>query len=352
MEKHSKIYVAGHSGLVGSALLRRLKSAGYTNIVYARSADFDLRVQQHVSDFFRKERPEYVFLCAARVGGILANQTYPAHFFYDNVMISTNVIHSAYENGVKKLLNLGSSCIYPRLAPQPMREDSLLTSPLEPTNEAYALAKIAAIKQCTYYNEQFGTNFISAMPTNQYGVGDNFHMERAHVLPMLLRRFHLAKLLAAKDFDAIAADVQRFPLGFGLDDAVNARDERALERALHGIGAFADKVIVWGDGSAYREFMHSDDLADACLFLMRAKNASDIGEFVNITSGTDIQLTQLFDIIKDIVDFRGTLEYDITKPNGTPRKLMDAQKIQSLGWRPKTPLRDGIESLYAWYTNI
>ena len=247
---------------------------------------------------------------------------------------------------------MGSSCIYPRLAPQPMREDALLTSALEPTNEGYALAKIAAIKLCRCYNQQYGTNFISVMPTNQYGVGDNFNMETAHLLPMTMRRFHLARLLHENSFDAIRADLRRYPLGWGLDEQVDFSSEASLEHALNAVGAYRDHVVMWGDGSARRELMCSDDLADACVYLMENRNAADIGEFVNITDGTDILLSDLFELVRNIVGFVGHIEYDAAKPNGTPRKLMDATKIRGLGWVPKVGLKEGIRDCYQWYVSL
>lgn len=344
MQKEDKIYLAGHTGLVGSALLRKLQSEGFSNIITREFSQLDLCNQNSVNEFFEAEKPDYVFLAAAKVGGIMANSTYPADFIYQNIMIASNVINASYKNGVKKLLNLGSSCIYPKLAPQPMKEDCLLTSELEATNEAYAVAKISAIKMCRYYNEQYGTNFISVMPTNQYGVGDNFNMETAHLLPMLLRRFHLAKLLKAGDIQGIEKDFSRFKLGWGLDEK-----DLSIEEKLAQIGAFKDKVVVWGDGSVYRELMHSDDLADACFYLMQNKNYDQIGELVNITDGSDIQLKELFEIVKKVVGFDGKIVYDITKPNGTPRKLMDATKIKSLGWSPKIELEDGVNKAYQWY---
>lgn len=349
MEKNSKIYVAGHRGLVGSAILRCLQAEGYANVITRTSKELDLTNQAAVLAFFEREKPDYVFLAAAKVGGIMANQTYPADFIYINTMIDTNIIHSAYLTGVKKLLNLGSSCIYPRLAPQPMKEESLLTSELEKTNEAYAIAKIAAIKMCRYYNEQYGTNFISAMPTNQYGIGDNFNMETAHLLPMVLRRFHLAKMLAQNNFAVIKKDLQRYKLGWKIDEQIDFDDDKSLEWALNQIGAYRDKVVMWGDGSVYRELMCSDDLADACIYLMQNKNYDEIGEHVNITNGDDIQLRKLFEIVKNIVRFEGHIEYDSSKPNGTPRKMMDAARIKALGWQPKISLEKGIADFYAWY---
>lgn len=351
MKKEDKIYLAGHTGLVGSAILRKLRSEGFENIITRDFSQLDLCNQAQVEAFFEKEKPEYVILAAAKVGGIVANSTYPGDFIYQNIMIASNVIHSAYKYGVKKLLNLGSSCIYPKLAPQPMKEDCLLTSELEGTNEAYAIAKIAAIKMCRYYNEQYGTNFISVMPTNQYGVGDNFNMETAHLLPMILRRFYLAKLLKQSDFEGIKADLKKYKLGWGLDEGVNVDDKDSITKTLEAIGAYPDKVVVWGDGSPYRELMNSDDLGDACVYLMQNKDYNEIGELVNITDGTDIQLKDLIEMVKDIVGFDGELVWDTTKPNGTPRKLMDATKIKSLGWSPKISLKEGIEKIYNYYVN-
>ena len=349
MEKNSKIYIAGHRGLVGSANERKLRREGFNNLILKTSSELNLENQSETEAFFNKERPEYVFLAAAHVGGILANSKYQADFIYKNLMISSNIINSCHKFGVKKLVNLGSSCIYPKNAPQPMKEDCLLTSPLEDTNEGYAIAKIAAIKLCRYYNEQFGTNFISLMPTNQYGENDNFNMETAHLLPMLLRRFHLAKLLQAKDFNSIRQDLKARKLGYSLDNTFDPNDNSALENVLNKIGAYKDKVIVWGDGSVYRELMSSDDLADACFYLMQNKDYKDIGEFVNITGGTDIKLSELYKIVKEIVGLKQEIEYDKTKPNGTFRKLMDDTKIKNLGWEPKIRLEEGIKAAYDWY---
>ena len=348
-DRHDKIYVAGHRGLVGSAIVRRLRQEGYDNIVVKTSQELDLTDQAATEAFFATEKPDQVYLCAAKVGGIMANSRYPAEFIYRNLMIGANIIHASWRHGVKKLLNMGSSCIYPRLAPQPMNEDALLTSALESTNEGYALAKIAAIKLCRYYNQQYGTNFISVMPTNQYGSGDNFNMETAHLLPMTLRRFHLAKMLQEGNFDAVRADLHRFRLGWGLDDGIDFSSKDALERTLNMVGAFQDHVVMWGDGSVRRELMCSDDLADACVYLMENKNAADIGEFVNITDGTDILLRDLFELVRNIVGFAGRIEYDRTKPNGTPRKLMDASRIRALGWTPHIALEDGIAGAYEAY---
>lgn len=307
MDNAAKIYVAGHRGLVGSALIRKLESDGYRNLVVRTSRELDLRNQAAVDAFFQKERPEYVFLAAAKVGGILANNTYKAEFIYDNIMIAANVIHASYKAGVKKLLNLGSSCIYPKLAPQPMKEEYLLTGLLEPTNEPYAIAKIAAIKLCRYYNEQYGTNYLSVMPTNLYGPNDNFDLETSHVLPALIRKFHEAKQTGAPS------------------------------------------VTLWGSGEPYREFLYVDDLADACVFLMQRHDAKEIGEFINIGTGTDIRIRDLAVMIKDIVGFQGEIVQDRTKPDGTPKKLLDVSRLRALEWEPRIDLVDGIKFTFDFY---
>ncbi len=307
MNNSSKIYVAGHRGLVGSALIKKLKEQGYGQLLVKTSRELDLRRQSAVEDFFEHEKPDYVFLAAAKVGGILANNTYKAEFIYDNIMIAANIINAAYKSGVKKLLNLGSSCIYPKFAPQPMKEEHLLTGILEPTNEPYAISKIAAIKLCRYYNEQFGTNFISVMPTNLYGPNDNFDFETSHVLPALIRKFHEA-------------------------GKVNQ-----------------ESVVLWGTGEPYREFLYVDDLADACLFLMKRYDYRDIGEFINIGTGEDIRIKDLAELIKKITGFSGTIKHDTSKPDGTPRKLLDVTRISSLGWKPKIDLEDGIRRTYEFF---
>ncbi|MDR2766405.1 MAG: GDP-L-fucose synthase [Holosporaceae bacterium] len=350
----AKIYVAGHNGLVGSAIMRRLNAKGYTNIVARSSAELDLTNQEAVENFFKEVRPEYVFLAAAKVGGIEANSKYPAEFCYKNLMIGTNVVHMSHKYGVKKLLNLGSSCIYPRNAPQPIKETALLTAELESTNEAYAVAKIATLSMCKYHNQQYGTNFISLMPTGLYGENDNFNMETAHLLPMLMRRFHLAKLLQNGDFDGIRKDLQKHPIGYGVDsEDIISKSPAELEAILNKLGARKGKVIVWGDGTAYRELMNSDDLADVCVYFMENAECdhNNISEWVNVTSGQDITLKELLEIIKGVVEFTGNIEYDPTKPNGTPRKLMDDGRLQAIihGWKPKVSLKDGIKNLYDWY---
>ena len=304
LDRNSKVYVAGHRGMVGSAILRRLEAEGHSTLVTRTSAELDLTDARAVNGFFEAERPECVFLAAARVGGIMANATYPADFIRDNLAIELNVIDAAYRYGVEKLLFLGSSCIYPKFAAQPIREDSLLTGKLEPTNEAYAIAKIGGIKLCEAYNRQYGTNFISVMPTNLYGPNDNFDIETSHVLPAMIRKFHEAKL------------------------------------------SNAPQVTVWGTGSPRREFLHVDDLADACVYLMRTYSES---ELINAGVGKDISIGKLAELVRDIVGYRGSIAYDTTKPDGTPRKLLDVSRLQALGWQPKITLREGVEQTYNWF---
>lgn len=351
MKKNSKIYVAGHKGMVGSAIVRKLREKGYTNVIYRTHQELDLTDQKAVREFFEKERPEYVFLAAAKVGGILANNIYKADFIYQNIMIAANVIEASYRYGVKKLLNLGSSCIYPRHAPQPMKEEYLLIGPLEPTNEPYAVAKIAAIKLCRYFNEQYGTNFISVMPTNLYGPNDNYNLETAHVIPAIMRKFHLGKLLMNDDWEGIKKDLRKYPIGFGLEKQLNLEDEESILKVLEEVGIRRKEVTVWGTGEVYREFMHVDDLADACVYLMENYDYKDIGEFVNIGTGEDMKLKELFQLLKQTVGYEGELRFDTTKPDGTPRKLLDVTKLERLGWRFKINLKDGLSSTYEWYVN-
>jgi GDP-L-fucose synthase len=343
MDSTSRIYVAGHRGLVGSALLRKLRERGYERISFRSRKELDLRRQADTEAFFEKERPEYVFLAAAKVGGILANATYKAEFIYDNIAVAANLVHASHKTGVRKLLNLGSSCIYPKFSPQPMKEDYLLTGTLESTNEPYAIAKIAAIKLCRYYNEQYGTNFLSVMPTNLYGPDDNFNLETAHVLPALIRKFHLAKLLREKKYDEVKREIQRFSTGFNLDLSLD------LDLNLAKLGITSEAVTLWGTGEPYREFLYVDDLADACIFLMENRDARDLGEFVNIGKGEDIRIKELASLIKGVVGFGGEIRYDPSKPDGTPRKLLDISRMNSLGWAPKTSLENGIRETYGWY---
>ncbi len=371
MNPPSKIFVAGGTGMVGSAIIRKLLSAGYTNIVSSYHArppsapphhrintsshdpvnwvPLDLTRQSDTETFFERERPEYVFLAAAKVGGILANDTYKAEFIYDNIAIAANVINLSYRYGVKKLLNLGSSCIYPRHAPQPMKEEYLLTGPLEPTNEPYAIAKIAAIKLCRYYNEQYGTNFISVMPTNLYGPNDNFNLETSHVLPALIRKFHLAKLLREARLDLVREDVRRYPLGFGLDKEIEVDNFRSLESVLEKLGVTGDYVAVWGSGEPYREFLYVDDLAEAALFLMERYGYREIGEFVNLGMGEDMKIKDLALLVKEITQFQGEVRHDLSRKDGMPKKILDVSSIARLGWRYATGLEEGIKKTYEWY---
>ena len=365
--------VCGGTGLVGGAIIRKLVEKGYTDVhatYFSKEPPcvpdviwhkVDLRRQQDTEELFAKLRPNHVYLAAARVGGILANNTYKAQFIYDNLAIALNVIECAWRFKVDKLLNLGSSCIYPKHAPQPMKEEHLLTGPLEPTNEPYAIAKISAIKLVRYFNEQYGTNFISVMPTNLYGPNDNFNLETSHVLPALIRKFHLAKLLERGDMDGIERDLKRTPIGFGLDEKINRNDEGSIIAVLEKIGIrrTKDKVIVtlWGSGEVYREFLYSEDLADACVYLMEKVNADDMKElssdyFVNVGTGKDIKINDLAKMIKEIVGFKGEIAHDLTKPDGTPRKLLDVSKINALGWRARTDLYEGIETVYRIYQQV
>ena len=304
MRPNSSIFVAGHRGLAGSAIIRRLKAGGYHNLITRTHAELDLTQQEDVNRFFESVQPEFVYIAAGRVGGIYANNTYPAEFIYQNLMIESNVIHAAFCNQVQKLLFLGSSCIYPRNAPQPMKEEYLLTGYLEPTNEAYAIAKIAGIKMCAAYNRQYGTNYLSVMPTNLYGLGDNYDPKNSHVLPALIRRMHEAKTQHQAE------------------------------------------VVIWGSGSPWREFLFSSDLADACVFLMERCNAADLGEFVNIGFGQEITIRKLAELVAEVVGFNGKLTFDTSKPDGTPRKLLDITRMKALGWEAQTGFREGIQQAY------
>jgi len=347
MDKSSKIFVAGHRGLVGAAILRRLQGEDFNVLLTKTRQELDLRSQKDVEDFFAHQRPNYVFLAAARVGGILANNTYPADFIYDNLMIQTNVIHAAYKHGVKKLLFLGSSCIYPKLAPQPIEESSLLTGELEATNEPYAVAKIAGIKMCQSYNRQFGTNFISVMPSNLYGSNDQFDLEKSHVLPAMVRKFHLARLLRGKEYEALIGDIEKYPLGFNiLPQGASEASDSTIAAALKSIGITPECVVLWGSGDVRREFLYVDDLADACVFLMGHYNGSEI---VNIGMGQDVTVKELAEIVREVVGFDGKITWDISKPDGTPRKLLNVSKLRKLGWEPRVNLLEGIEKTYSWY---
>ena len=344
MEKSSKIYVAGHRGLVGSALVRRLKTEGYDNVVTRSHSELDLIRQDQVETFFEKEKPDYVFLAAAKVGGIWGNNTYPAQFIYENITIQSNIIHASYFNKVKKLLFLGSSCIYPKLCPQPIKEEYLLSDSLEPTNEPYAIAKIAGIKMCQSYNRQYGTCFISVMPNNLYGPNDNFDLETSHVLPALIRKFHLAKLASMGNWQEIRRD-----------EAIHGRIPKEVKTAI-GIDPATDQpsdnfsgppeVILWGTGTPRREFIHVDDLADACVFLM---NCYDESKIINIGWGKDQTVRESADMISSIVGFDGSLKWDSNKPDGTPQKLLDVSRLTAIGWQPKIELEAGLRDMYQWY---
>ncbi|MCM2265471.1 MAG: GDP-L-fucose synthase [Desulfuromonadales bacterium] len=321
MEKQSRIFVAGASGLVGSAIVRRLRDKGYGNLLTPSRAELDLTEQAALSYYFKWEKPEYVFLAGAKVGGIYANNTYPAEFIYSNMTIQNNVIHQSYVSGVKRLLFLGSSCIYPKLAPQPMQEAHLLTGLLEPTNEPYAIAKISGMKMCEAYNRQYGTRFVAVMPTNLYGPGDNFHPENSHVLPALIRRFHEAKVASL-----------------------------LTPHSSH-------EVVVWGTGTPMREFLYVDDMADGCVFVMELAEATLVRElcsypkpnFVNLGTGEDVTIRELAETTKEVVGYQGALSFDASKPDGTPRKLLDVSRLKTLGWQAKVDLREGLERTYAWF---
>lgn len=344
MNSDSKIYVAGHTGLVGSTIFRKLKELAYNNLIIVDEKDLDLRRQKSVEDFFEKTRPEYVFLAAAKVGGIIANNTYKADFIYDNIIIAANIINSAHKYGVKKLLNLGSSCIYPKNAPQPLKEDYLLTGELETTNEPYAIAKIAAIKLCTSFNFQYGTNFISVMPTNLYGKNDNFNLETSHVMPALIRKMILAKALGENDFDFIRKDLKRYKIGWKLDEKIDFIDNNSIRNILRQVGVSAENISIWGSGNVRREFLHVDDMANACIYLMNNFDFPAIGDFVNIGTGKDLSIKDLVYLIKEIVSYRGELVFDKEKPDGTSQKLLDISRMKSLGWEAKITLEEGVKS--------
>ncbi len=358
MDKTSKIYIAGHRGLVGSAIVKNLQAKGYTNLIYRTHQELDLLDSGAVAEFFAKEKPEYLFLAAAKVGGIVANNTYRADFIYENLQIQNNLIHQSYLHGVKKLMFLGSTCIYPKQAPQPMPEDALLTGALEYTNEPYAIAKIAGIKMCESYNLQYGTNFISVMPTNLYGPNDNFDLEKSHVLPALIRKIHCAKLLEQGKESQLLQEL-------GLEHIDQAK------AYLKGFGVDAKRVEIWGSGKPMREFLWSEDMADACVFLMEHRNFSDTYEriegsnttctphqettqeirntHINIGTGEDISIQALAQLIKEIVGFQGALYFNHDKPDGTMKKLTDVSKLHALGWQHTTALHQGIERMYQWY---
>lgn len=345
MQKNSKIYIAGHRGLVGSAIVKNLESKGYTNLIYRTHQELDLTNQEAVTTFFAQEKPQYVILAAAKVGGIVANNTYRADFIYENLQIQNNVIHNAYKYGVEKLLFLGSTCIYPKEAPQPMPEDCLLTDTLEYTNEPYAIAKIAGIKMCESYNLQYGTNFISVMPTNLYGPNDNFDLEKSHVLPALIRKIHCAKLLNEKRYDEVIQDL-------GVETLEEAQDYLAK------FGVDQNSVEIWGTGKPRREFLYSEDMADACVFLLENRDFKDTyspnqketrNTHINIGTGIDISIRELAELIQSIIGFSGELTFNTDKPDGTMVKLTDPSKLHALGWQHRVELEEGVKMMYDWY---
>ena len=379
MNPDSKIYVAGHHGLAGSAIVKNLTDKGYTNLSTRTHAELDLTKQQAVAKFFEQEKPEYVFLAAGKVGGIVANNTYRADFIYENLMIQNNIIHQSYKNKVKKLLFLGSTCIYPKDAPQPMSEDCLLTSPLEYTNEPYAIAKIAGVKMCESYNLQYGTNFISVMPTNLYGPNDSFDLEKSHVLPALIRKIHLGKALENNDWETIRHDLNKLPIedvngDAKEEDILNILSSYGLRITNRG-SQITDhesrstvQVEIWGSGKPRREFLWSEDMADACVFIMGNRDFKDIIEsqltlhesrftsspevrntHINIGTGEDVSIKELAEIIKEIIGFNGELYFNTDKPDGTMKKLTDISKLNALGWTHSMKLIDGIQELYHWY---
>ncbi len=356
MNKNSKIYIAGHRGLVGSAIFRELKAKGYRNFVFTPSKEYDLRNQQVVENFFRQEKPDYVFLAAAKVGGIVANNKYRAEFIYDNLMIQNNIIHQAYVHQVKKILFLGSSCIYPKNSPQPMREDYLLTDVLEYTNEPYAIAKIAGIKMCESYNLQYGTNFISVMPTNLYGINDNFDLEKSHVLPALIRKMHLGKALMENNEKLIRKDLNKNPIeGISGENSL-----KEIKDILTKYNITKNSIELWGSGKPRREFLHSNDLANACVFLMESVDFEDLIQLnnktheirnthINIGTGKDISIKELAEIIKEIVAYQGDIFWNTRKPDGTFQKLLDISKLKALGWSSQISFKEGISKVYKDY---
>jgi GDP-L-fucose synthase len=355
MKKTSRIYIAGHTGLVGSALLRRLEAEGFSNLVVRKHSDLDLTRQADVEAFFKSEKPEYVFLAAAKVGGIMANFTYPAEFIYTNLAIQNNIIHAAWKTGVKRLLFLGSSCIYPKACPQPMKEDYLLSGPLEPTNEPYAIAKIAGIKMCQSYNRQYGTKYLCVMPTNLYGPNDNFDLETSHVLPALIRKFHLAKLAEQGDWEGIKKDEQQY--GTIPDEIKRSIGLKTSPSNLKKTTSSSEPfVLLWGSGDPKREFLHVDDLANACIFLTKM-NQKAFGLFfddthtplINIGCGKDQMVREIAAIVAEVVGYTGDVKWDQDKPDGTLQKLLDISKIKKLRWKPKIAIKDGIRRVYEWY---
>lgn len=356
MNLDSKIYVAGHRGLVGSAIWKSLKEQGYTNLIGRTSKELDLRDPIAVKKFFEEEKPEYVFLAAAHVGGIMANNIYRADFIYRNLAIQQNVIGQSFETGVKKLLFLGSTCIYPKNAPQPMKEDTLLSSELEYTNEPYAIAKIAGLKMCESFNIQYGTNFIACMPTNLYGPNDNFDLEKSHVLPAMMRKMILAKYLNQNKFDEIRNDLRKRPISY--IDNINTLSNEEIEKILNEkFAIYRDRLKLWGTGTPMREFLWSEDMADACVFLMKNVESKDlIGDdkeirncHINIGTGRDLSIAELANIMKNLIGYEGNISFDASKPDGTMRKLTDPSKLNSLGWKHKVEIEEGVKRIYDWY---
>jgi GDP-L-fucose synthase len=355
MEKDSKIYIAGHLGLVGGGIWRAFKRHGYTNLIGRSIDELDLINQAAVEEFFAKEKPEAVVLVAAKVGGIHANNVYRGQFIYENLMIELNVIHAAYRHGVKKLLFLGSSCIYPKLAPQPIKEEALLTGPLEATNEPYAIAKIAGIRLCDAYNRQYGTNFISAMPTNMYGPGDNYHPENSHVLPAMIRKMHLAKLLENDDWPELEKVFSREKAHKVTKEEISALLNNSGIRQITNHESRITELALWGTGTPLREFLYSDDLAEACVFLVETANYKDMAftdnsgtvqSHINVGSGKEATIREIAETVKKVVGFKGSISWDASKPDGTPRKLMDSSRLCALGWAPRIDLLEGIGLAY------
>ncbi len=346
LSTQSSIYIAGHNGMVGSAIMRRLKKLGYTKFVTRTHQELDLTDQASVRDLFQNEKIDYVVLAAAKVGGIYANDTYPAEFIYQNLMVQANVIHEAYASGVDKLLFLGSSCIYPKFAPQPMKEEYLLTGVLEPTNEPYAIAKIAGIKMCEAYNRQYGTQYYSVMPTNLYGPGDNFHLENSHVIPAMIRKFHLAKLAQRGDLKGIQQDeVTQGTIPNDIREAIGlADDSSSLIKESADI-----KVFLWGSGKARREFLHVDDMAAACMHIMQLESSAFSQSFINVGCGSDNTILEIAEMVQEAVGFEGEILFNTEQPDGTMQKLLDVQQIKNFDWKPDYSLEKGLSSVYQWY---
>lgn len=345
--KSRRIFVSGHKGLVGSALVRALEARGYTQIIAIPHSQLDLTHPHEVEKFFRSEKPQWVLHAAGLVGGIWANLRYPVEFFCDNILMGVNLLRAAHNHGVERLLNLGSSCIYPRSLEKPLKEEDLLTGPLEPTNEAYALAKIGVEKLCEYFRREYNRDYFTVMPCNLYGPGDNYNLETSHVLAALLRKFHLANLLENKDHSAIRNDLLAFPIGFGITEVPDDLDQ--ARTILGKVGIYESRVILWGTGSPLREFLHVDDLADACVFLLEYPDRSRIPPLINVGSGEEISIRSLAFLIREIVGYKGEIHFDPEKPSGIFRKLLDSTRIRALGWAPRTGLKEGITKTYRDY---